>query len=119
MAMPSQRKGETGSLNRKYPSSADNAIAHRGRRLDIAVIGPGQNQHIGQEKGQQRGDSKPNGARGEDAQGGMQRFRGGPNGEAACLLHALAQQNIPQRSRDDHHQDEQKRFQVDRFPRHT
>ncbi len=41
MAMPSQRKGETGSPNMKYPSSADHAIAHRRRRLHEAVIRPG------------------------------------------------------------------------------
>ncbi len=47
----------------------------------------------------------------------VQRIGGRPYGKPAGLLHALAQQNIPQRARDDHHQDQQKRFKMQRFLR--
>jgi hypothetical protein len=49
---PAQRRNRL--AQHEISEQRGNAIAYRGCRLDIAVIRPGQNQHIGQEKGKQR-----------------------------------------------------------------
>src|SRR5205814_9366746 len=79
----------------------DDGVAGGGGRRDVAVIGAGKHQQVGDEKEQQRSDTQPDGAARKRPQKEPERSPRRPSVQAADMLHSGAEEHAPRRVERD------------------
>ena len=94
------------------PEKGDDHVAHRCGRLHVAIVSPGQHQHVRDEINKQRCDSKPDGARGEHLSKNAEELGGRMKCHWPYFLHSGTEQHVAERAEDDNQQDQKIRLEV-------
>src|SRR5689334_21989586 len=92
-------------IKEQQPKNGHDGVGEGRSRLNITVIRPSQNQHVGDKKGQQASDTQPNIAGRENPDQNMKEFLWLPILRGADAFHPLAEQYIAKGSKKN---DEQK-----------
>ena len=87
-------------------------VGKRGRRLNVAVVRPSENQHVDDEKTEQAGDPQPDVTGTEDSEKNVQDVARRPGLSRANTFHAFAQQDVAQWREHDHEQNEEAGLEV-------
>ena len=87
-------------------------IGKRGRRLNVTVVRPSENQHVDDEKTEQARDPQPDVTGTEDSEKNMEDVARSPGLSRANTFHSLAQQDITQWREHDHEQNEKAGLEV-------
>lgn len=93
--------------------NGDDEIGKGRGRLDIAVVSPGEHEHVGDEKSEQAGDPEPDVAGGEDSNQDVKELLRLPIAGGADGFHSFAEQHIAERSKEGDEEKENVGFQVE------
>src|SRR2546422_11435167 len=91
-AGPPQRRH--GFFQEEITEHGHHGVGKRGSRLNVTVVRPGENQHVGDKKGQQTSDPQPDVARADDTDKNMKEIDQLPVVGLANYLNAFAEQYI-------------------------
>ena len=94
------------------PENGDHEIRKRGCGLNVTIVRPGENEHVGYEKGEQAGDSKPDVAGREDSHQDVKKLARLPVACGADRFHSFAKQDIAERSEQSNEENKNVGFQV-------
>jgi len=92
--------------------NGDHQIRKRGRGLNVTIVRPGKNEHVGYEKGKQARDSKPDVDGGEDSNQDVKKRARLPIARGADAFHSFSKQDIAERSEQSNEEDKNVGFQV-------
>lgn len=111
--------GDTGPAKEIYlfteeqkSKNGDYEVGKGRGRLDITVVRPGEHQHIGDEKGEQAGDSEPDVPGSEDSKQDVKKLSRLPIARGADGFHSFAEQHVAERGKESNKQNENISFQV-------
>lgn len=94
------------------PENGDYEIRKRGGGLNVTIVRPGEDKHVGDKKGQQAGDSEPDVAGSEDSTKDVKELSWLPIARGADVFHSFAEQDITQRGEQSNEENKNVGFQV-------
>ena len=116
---PQANDGDAGPAKEIYlfteeqeSENGDDEIGKSGRGLNVTVIRPREHQHVGDEKGQQAGDSEPDVAGSEDPKQDVKKPLRPPVARGADGFHSLAEEHITERGKQNNKEKKNVGFQV-------
>src|SRR5216684_807452 len=112
MRVPDDKYADTDHQYAGPAQRGHHGIRKRGRRLNVTVVRPSENQHVYDEKTEQAGNPQPDVTGTEDSEENMQDVARGPGLSRANTFHAFAQQDIAQWREHDHEQNEKAGLEV-------
>src|SRR6185437_3297528 len=90
----------------------------RGRSgLDIAIVRPGEDYKVGNEIGEEKSDSNPDGTSGESTEEEMKQMARRPTGHWGKMLHSLAKKHVAEGGDGNHDYDQSDGFEVEALRR--
>jgi hypothetical protein len=109
-AKPAQ--GRDGFSQQKIAKQGNHGVGERRGWLNVAVVRPGENEHVGDEEGEQASDSEPNVTGSDDADKHVQKVAYLPVFGGTDSLHAFTEQDVAKGGEQDDEKDKSVGFQV-------